>query len=114
MIPAHQLASRETRCVWLNPDQAIQIGSGSVLHNKIHAFFGRRKNGTKTDTGSRIWRIRSGPILLTGRNLTLPDRIHVYWDYYDAICTVRADRRLHKESAQYQSGCANELNAVKP
>ena len=31
----------QTGRVWLNPDQAIQIRSGSVLHNMIHAFFGK-------------------------------------------------------------------------
>ena len=30
-----------TRCVWPKPDQAIQIGSGPVLHNMIWAFRGR-------------------------------------------------------------------------
>ena len=29
------------RCIWLKPDQAIQIGSGPVLHDIIQAFFGR-------------------------------------------------------------------------
>ena len=38
MIPAHRLASR---CVWPNPDQAIQMGPGSVLHKMIHPFFGK-------------------------------------------------------------------------
>ena len=33
------LACFRTRCVWPNPDQAIQIGFRSVLHNMIHAFF---------------------------------------------------------------------------
>ena len=30
MIPAHRLSSFWTRCVWPNPDQAIQIRSESV------------------------------------------------------------------------------------
>ena len=39
MIPA--LACFQTRCVWPNPDQAIQIRSVLLLHNITHAFFGR-------------------------------------------------------------------------
>ena len=57
MIPTHRLVSRP-HTFGQNPDQAIQIGSGSVLHNMIHAFF--EKNGAETDAG--IW-IR-----------------HVYWE----------------------------------
>ena len=30
----------QTRCVWPEPDQAIQVGSGLVLHNVIWVFFG--------------------------------------------------------------------------
>ena len=40
MIHAHRFASRP--CAWPNPDQAIQIGPGSVLHNMTHAFTGKK------------------------------------------------------------------------
>ena len=52
MILAHQLAS----------DQAIQIGSGSVLHSMTRVVFGRTKLNHTREVGSRIY-TRSGPIL---------------------------------------------------
>ena len=46
----------QTRCVWPNPDQAIQIGSGSVLHNIIHAFFGKTELNHMPEVRSgRFW-----------------------------------------------------------
>ena len=49
----------QTRCVWPDPDQAIQIGSGSVLRDMIHAFFGK----------TVLQRMRSGRFWLNaGRN----------------------------------------------
>ena len=43
----------QTRCIWWNLDQAIQIGSGSVLDNTIHTLFG------KTEL-KQMWEVRSG------------------------------------------------------
>ena len=43
----------QTRCVWPNPGQATQIGSGSVLQNMNHAFF------EKTEL-KRMREVRSG------------------------------------------------------
>ena len=57
----------QTRCVWPNPDQTIQIGSGSVLR-MIHAFFWKMEPEMRTrEVGSgicdpvRVW-------LQAGRN----------------------------------------------
>ena len=47
------LACFQTRCTWPKPDQAIQIGSGIVLHNMIQAFF--RKTDPKSDLAYMIW-----------------------------------------------------------
>ena len=55
MIPAHQHASRP-ECVWPDPDQAIQIRSGLVLHSMAHAFFGKMEL-------KRMWEVRSSMIL---------------------------------------------------
>ena len=73
MIPVHQLASW-TRCVWPDPDQAIHIGSGSVLRNMIPAFFENTELKRMREVGSGINTIRpdSGSTLavtaITGRN----------------------------------------------
>ena len=48
-------ASFQTRCVWPNPDQAIQIRSGSVLRNMIHAFFGKTELKRMREVGSGIY-----------------------------------------------------------
>ena len=46
-------------CCWHGAARDDLVSSD--LRNMIHAFFG--KNGTESDTGSRIRHIRSGPIL---------------------------------------------------
>ena len=43
------LACLQTRYIWPKPDQAIQIRSGTVLHNMIRAFY--RKTDPKSDPG---------------------------------------------------------------
>ena len=53
MIPAHWLASG--RDVWPNPDQVIQIGSGSVLRNMIHAFLGKTELKWMQQVGSGMY-----------------------------------------------------------
>ena len=42
----------QTRCVWPNADQAILIGSRSVLHNMIHAFFEKTELNRMRKVGS--------------------------------------------------------------
>ena len=76
MTPAHQFASR---CIWPNPDQAIQIRSVSVLHNMIHAFFEKWSwNGCRKSDLAYTIRPNSGCTLAVTK--LLPDRIrHVYW-----------------------------------
>jgi len=49
------LACLKTRCVWPNPDQAIQIRSGSVLHNMIHVFFEKTELNWMWGVGSGIY-----------------------------------------------------------
>ena len=51
-----------TRCVCPKPDQAIQIRSGSVLHNMTWAFFGRTELNWMQEVGSSIYDLAS-PIL---------------------------------------------------
>ena len=58
MIPAHQLASRPDAFVWPNPDQAMLIGSGLVLHNMIHAF-GKMEPNRMREVGSDIYMTHS-------------------------------------------------------
>ena len=45
----------QTRCVSPNPDKATQIGSGSVSHNMIHAFFGKSELNRMREVGSGIY-----------------------------------------------------------
>ena len=48
------LACFRTRCVCPKPHPAIQIGSGSVFHNMILAFFGRTEPNWMQEVGSGI------------------------------------------------------------
>ena len=57
----------QTRSVWPNPDQAIQIGSGSVLHDMIHAFFGKTELKRMREVKSGIY-YPARFCLHTGRN----------------------------------------------
>ena len=55
----------QTRYVWPNPDQATQIGSGSVLHNMIHWIFGKAEPNRMREVRSGIFytiRLDSGCI----------------------------------------------------
>ena len=66
-----------TRSVGPKPDQAIQIGSGPVLHNMIRASFGRTEPNRIREVGiydpARFW-------LHAGRNWAQPKRFrYVYW-----------------------------------
>ena len=54
MVPAHQLASIPDAFVWPNPDHAMLIGSGLVLHNMIHAF-GKMEPNQMLEVGSDIY-----------------------------------------------------------
>ena len=57
----------QTRCVWPNPDQATQIGSGSVLHNMSHRM---REVRSGLYDPARFWlypkRFRIGSGMFTG------------------------------------------------
>ena len=89
LIPAHQLAFR--------PDEFSQI-----LARPSRLDPGRFctvdpylwKNGTEKDAVSRIWNIRSGPILAAhwpylAVTKMLPDRIeHMYWEVYSYLDTL--------------------------
>ena len=46
------LAGFQTRCVSPNPDQTTKIGSGSVLHNMMHDFFGKTELKWRREVGS--------------------------------------------------------------
>ena len=90
-----------TRCVWPKPDQAIQIGSGWVLHNMVQAFFGKTEESRMREGGSgmchpaRFWMHR---LAVTK---TLPDRIrHVYWVSTSYQLT---GTRLHWQNSTSQS-----------
>ena len=48
------LACFWTRCACPKPHPAIQIGSGSVFHNMILAFFGRKEPNWMQEVGSGI------------------------------------------------------------
>ena len=45
----------QTRCVRPKRDQAIQVGSGPVLHNTIRAFFGKTEANRKRKVGSGMY-----------------------------------------------------------
>ena len=78
MIPAHRFCF-QTRCVWPSPDQATQIGSGSVSHNMIHAFFEKTELNRVREVGSgrydpgRFW-LHAGR---NGHNWPLPKRFRI-------------------------------------
>ena len=44
-----------TGSVWPKPDQAIQVGSGSVLHSMLQAFFGKTQTNRMPEVGSGIY-----------------------------------------------------------
>ena len=45
----------QKRCICLKPDQAIQIGSRSVLYNMIHVFFGKTELNCMQEVVSDIY-----------------------------------------------------------
>ena len=57
----------QKRCICLKPDQAIQIGSRSVLYNMIHVFFGKTEQKQMQEVRSGIYN-PAGFWLHNGRN----------------------------------------------
>ena len=87
-------------CVWPIHDQAIQVGSESVLHNMIYAFFGKMEPNWMWEVGSSVYdpahfwlpkcfRIRSGKF--TGSVATNSD----LFDTPRAACTEPSSRVAH-------------------
>ena len=85
------LACFQTRCVWPDPDQAIQIGSGSVLHNIVDAFFEKntelkrmRESGSGKYCPARFW-LHSG---CNGHNWPYPKRFRIGSGMFSGQCLV--------------------------
>ena len=76
----------QKRCVCLKPDQAIQIGSRSVLHNVIHVFFGKTELNRMREVVSGIYNpalfwLHAGHngCMLAITKMLLNRIRHVYW-----------------------------------